>query len=348
MEINRHLAERFLKNQCTADEAEYVAAQLHENPDLLNDLLPEEEWNGLKDPLSLNEAKKRDILDRIRQQLISNASTRNNFRWLSIAASLMILLSLGIYLNWPHKPVAYKSDVVYNLVKINYGKDDIPLEIEDGSFILLKAGSELHYPEHFTGKDRTFYLKGEARFKVAKDRARPFNVHAGGTVTTALGTDFTVLAHEGDAGTRIVLHEGKIVVKPEHPRRFVHANAIYLSAGEEVLVNRDTYISVRSRSKVNQVEEISPVRTAGTTEFSSTAIIFKNQSLRNIYQSLGKEFSVSIRYKEKDIADRYFTGSFKRDSLALNQILQETALLNQLHIEKRDSTYYLSQQKNNQ
>lgn len=346
MEINRDLIERFLKNQCTADEAEYIAAQLKEQPHLLDAFLPEEEWDHLQDPLGLNEDRKLDILNQIRQQLSYNESKRNHYWWISIAASVLILISLGILLNKPAAPVAKKSAVVYNLVKINYGKDDIPLHIEDGSFILLKAGSEIHYPEHFTGKHRTFYLKGEARFKVAKDRKRPFNVYAGGTITTALGTEFTVLAPASSSRTRIVLHEGRVVVKPEYPQRVAHFKNVYLNAGEEVTLNRATYLALRSRTRINKPLRIAASGTKGSTEISSTEIIFKNQSLRNIYQMLDKEFSVNIRYKEKEIADRYFTGSFKKDSLSLDQILEETALLNQLHIEKRDGIYYLSLKKN--
>jgi transmembrane sensor len=347
MEINGDLIERFLKNECTADEAEFVVAQLQDHPELLDDFLPMEDWDNIKHSYFLKNDKKEEILEQIRQELSINESRRQKYWWLGIAASLLIMISLGIVLNKRGTPVAEKSDLVYNLVKINYGTDDIPLHIEDGSFILLKAGSEIRYPEHFRGKDRTFYLRGEARFSVAKDRNRPFNVHAGGTVTTAIGTDFTVVARVSDLRTKIVLHEGRVVVRPDRPQRFAHIKDIYLSAGEEVLWNRTTYLAVRSRTGANKFKAAPLLKLAGTTEISLTTITFKNQSLSNIYKMLDQQYTVSIRYKEKDIADRYFTGSFQRDSLAPDHILQETALLNQLHIEKRDSTYYLSQQKNN-
>jgi transmembrane sensor len=344
MEIKRDLIKRFLQNQATADEAEYIAACLKENPDLLDDLLPGEEWEDIKDPVLFSEDKSRQILNHIREQLRLNKSSRNQYWWIGTAASLLILLSLGILMNRRITPVEQKTVIVYNLVKINYGKEDIPLRIEDGSFILLKEGSEIQYPEHFTGKDRTFYLKGEARFKVAKDRKRPFNVHAGGTVTTALGTDFTIVAPASAVLTKIVLHEGKVVVKAEDPQRYARFKNVYLNAGEEVSLNRTSYLAVRSHTD-KKVTKLA-LRLPGTTAISATSISFKNQSLRNIYKMLDREFSVRIRYKDKEIADRYFTGSFKRDSLALDQILQETALLNQLHLVKRDSIYYLNAIKN--
>jgi transmembrane sensor len=341
MKMNKELIQRFFKNQCTAEEAEYVTEHLRDHPYLLDEHLPQLEWDELTKLFSFPEDKKQQILGRIRNQLqLNHSGPESRYWWLAAAASVFLLITLGIVLHKKPQQRLHQQDLVYNLVKINYGKDDIPLKIEDGSFILLKAGSELHYPEHFKGKERTFFLKGEARFKVFKDRSRPFNVHAGGTITTALGTEFTISAHPKDSHTKIILHEGRIVVKPEHPEQYAHSKDVYLVAGEQLSVNKNTYLTALSRTKV---KVLSPVRLAGSTEITAAAITFQNQSLKNIYRSLDKEFSVRIHYKDAEIADRYFTGSFKRDSLTLDKIIQETALLNQLNIEKRDSTsYYLS------
>jgi len=343
MEMTKELIERFLKDQCSAEEAEYVADYLRKHPYLLDEFLPQQEWDELEDSYLLSEDRKEEILSQVRNQLNLNQAKRKNYWWLAVAASALLLLTLSIL--FTRRPIAHmqKENLVYNLVKINYGRDDLPLKIEDGSFILLKAGSEIHYPEHFKGKERNFFLKGEARFKVAKDHLRPFNVYAGGTITTALGTEFTISAHPDDRQTKIVLHEGRVVIKPEHPETFSNSRDIYLVAGEQVSVNKTTYLAVLSRTNA-KLKVLKPVRTAGSTEITATTITFQNQSLKNIYKSLDKEFFVRIHYNDAEIADRYFTGSFKRDSLTLDKIIQETALLNKLHIEKRDSvTYYLSQ-----
>ena len=50
------------------------------------------------------------------------------------------------------------------------------LTLTDGTVIYLNADSRLQYPLEFSGDSRVVYLEGEAFFKVAKDKIKPFIV----------------------------------------------------------------------------------------------------------------------------------------------------------------------------
>src|SRR5690606_25350572 len=54
-------------------------------------------------------------------------------------------------------------------------------------------------------------LRGEASFDVAHDRARPFDVEAGDTITRAIGTHFTV--RREDADVELTVTEGVVSVR---------------------------------------------------------------------------------------------------------------------------------------
>jgi transmembrane sensor len=342
MEITKELILSFFKNQCTAEEATAVADYLKLRPELLEEFLPEQAWNEVQEEESLfHHDKKTALLRQVKHKLSLSTPKIKSQWWMSVAASLLLLFGLTL---WLHKrPVALPSpvkDLVHNLVEINYGKDEIPLKISDGSTVLLKPGSELRYPEKFKGKERNFYLNGEARFKVAKDANRPFKVHAGKTITTALGTDFTIINHKNEKHMLITLHEGSVMIGPEDAETSGKMKQIYLKPGEQLTVNKNTLTSVLkdvSREKTNKTMQVQ-----GSTTFTASTISFKNQSLENIFNSLNKELSTQIHFKVKEISGRYFTGTFDRDSLAAEKILREIALLNNLKIDKYDQSYYLS------
>src|SRR5699024_10276411 len=62
----------------------------------------------------------------------------------------------------------------YNTLNVPNG-ERFELELSDGSYIMLNAGSSLKYPVNFFDKgSRKVYLKGEAFFKASEDAQRPF------------------------------------------------------------------------------------------------------------------------------------------------------------------------------
>jgi len=341
MKVTKELIDRFIKNQCNADEAKAVAHYLQDHPYFLDELFPKANWEEITSPNEIPEIKEREIRTKIWSKLQFNSSKTKHYWWLAKAASILLFLSIKIFINPVKQPVTPKAtELAYNLVKINYGKDVLTLKIEDGTIILLESGSEIRYPEHFIGKERRFILVGSARFKVAKDRTRPFNVYAGGTITTALGTDFTISAYPKNINTNIMLHEGKVVVKPQNNQASAKMKAVYLHPGEQLSVNRTSYLT--SLSSINRNESKISIEKNGITELTETSITFRNQSLKNIYRFLDEELNTKTHYRDADISNRYFTGSFKRDSLSSEQIIEETSSLNNLAIEKRIDTYYLN------
>lgn len=111
------------------------------------------------------------------------------YRILKVAASVLILISLGIsgkflYNWWQHEDFeSFYSD--NNIVTVS---------LSDGSTVWLNTQSELLVPKIFKGHKRNVYFKGEAFFEVAKNPRRPFKVYANGTTTQVLGTSFNLKA----------------------------------------------------------------------------------------------------------------------------------------------------------
>jgi transmembrane sensor len=345
MMIDNTLLSKFLKNECSVEEALVVVKYLEEHPQMLDELIPQELWDEMDETSLMSASKKEELLKTITGQIVVKRNRPAFIRSLSIAASLLAILGLGWWIsstdNKLLKPTKQSGPTTaYTLVKINYGKEDMVLNIADGSVIYLKPGGEIRYLEQLSKQRRDFNLKGAARFKVAADKARPFNVYAGGTVTTALGTDFTISSDEDQDNIIVLLYSGKIVVGPDSSMNTKSMKKTYLLPGNKLLINKgDFSLSLIKDADQQMKKEV--VIPNGQTEFTPTVISFRNQSVEKIFGVLQSDFSANIQFEKAQVKGMYFTGSFKRDSQIVPRILNEIALLNHLNIERKDSTYVL-------
>ncbi|WP_423126923.1 FecR family protein [Gaoshiqia sp. Z1-71] len=101
---------------------------------------------------------------------------------------------------------------VMSILNVPFGKT-AEVVLADGSTVYLNAGSQLMYPEHFTGKKREVYLTGEAFFEVHKDRERPFIVLTSDIHIEVKGTSFNLSAYESDKYFETVLAEGNVRIR---------------------------------------------------------------------------------------------------------------------------------------
>jgi len=87
------------------------------------------------------------------------------------------------------------------------------MELPDGTLVWLNADSRLEIGQGYNLQERSVFLVGEAYFKVAKNKAKPFIVHVGKTSIEALGTAFNVKLYPNDSEFLTTqLDEGKICV----------------------------------------------------------------------------------------------------------------------------------------
>jgi ferric-dicitrate binding protein FerR (iron transport regulator) len=113
-------------------------------------------------------------------------------------------------------PVIYfVSKNVQDTRKVTFTDIQVPmgqrktLRLNDGTKVILDAGSYLSYPEKFTN-DRTVHLKGEAYFQVTHDQQKPFKVIANHALVKVLGTKFNVRAWQDNPTVSVAVIEGKV------------------------------------------------------------------------------------------------------------------------------------------
>ena len=117
-------------------------------------------------------------------------------QWLALAASLLLLLSVGAFMR------------VYTKSYVAPAGEHLSLSLPDGSVVILNADSQLGHHPYWWFVNRKVKLEGEAFFQVEKGRR--FSVHSEQGLTTVLGTSFNIYARNADY--RVRCHSGKVSV----------------------------------------------------------------------------------------------------------------------------------------
>ncbi|WP_447752127.1 FecR family protein [Sphingopyxis fribergensis] len=146
------------------------------------------------------------------------APRRRRWLWPAALAASLALASIPLYQSF-NKAESYATAVG--------GFQRFPLA--DGSRVDLNTDSLLEVA--YSNAERSLDLEqGEAFFKVAKNPARPFVVHAGAWRVTAVGTAFTVKRRGGDID--VVVTEGRVRIDPPPAADGAAARAVFASAGQ--------------------------------------------------------------------------------------------------------------------
>ncbi len=273
---------------------------------------------------------------------------------MAVAASVAILILAGIRLldkteNSGQALAKAKAEVPAPEQKlmINTTQKAITVYLPDSSEVLLSPAATVKYYVPFRDNKRDFYLEGEARFAVKKDKTMPFTVYAGELATTALGTEFTV-TNSGADNINIQLHSGKVVVRRSGTVVTSWKKDVYLVPGEQL--NYNTVNMTASISLIHEAQ--SPAQLVAERkqkkpqlkELHDKELTFMNSPLAEVIGRLEKQFKVSIVCDSADIAKANFTGTFNRSD-SLNIILKIISQMNDLEMQEDNGDYVLKKVK---
>ena len=344
MQITEELIKRFLANRCTAEEAESVAIYLATHPDVASYYL-QQSWTENDQQESMPAGYSEEML----KVILSETKTKRKFpvivfRWMGIAASLLLLIGLVWIKQYNQSPftkqvAAWKpswSTPPEWVIIENKGKLPINEVLADGSVVTLSPKASLRYPVSFTATRRDLFLKGEALFEVAKDKNRPFTVHEGMFSTTALGTVFRMKETHGNC--QVKLYEGKVVIKALQRGIAGWKNDVYLEAGEQMEFDKDKlainrFVIEKYRTRENLVR------------LNIAELEFVNKPLDQVFDKLAEQYKLSIEYNKPELEQLYFSGKvLKNDSL--ETILKVIAQMNGLKIVQKGNGFVVNKLNN--
>lgn len=250
-------------------------------------------------------------------------------QWRAIAAMLAIaLLSFGTYHFFSadqrgQQTTSTKWKRFYTPARVRS-----ELTLPDGSKVTLNSASILRYPVAFSGNTREVYLTGEAYLDVAHDSKHPFILHTEKMDIRVLGTQFNVKSYADDSTKEATLFRGSIAVTfPEYPD-----SRLLLKPSEKVVVKNSGY--ERSTTAFFDNENHYHLETM----WMKGQLAFRDASLGSIANSLARKYGVKMVFKNNNIRNLKFSGSFEKETLS--EALHSLQIVTPFNFTiKRDTVY---------
>ncbi len=240
------------------------------------------------------------------------ANTRHP-RWYAIAASITIMLAIGLYgiyssirTNDQTNPLAQTEAADdFMIERINKSEDALLINLPDKSSVLLSQNSTIRYPKEFSGDSREVYMEGTAFFEVTKNPKKPFYVNAGNIVAKVLGTSFEISTNKQDEQVKVVVKSGTVSIysTPGASGNIAEGepNAI-LTRNEQLIYRRGDAEQIQhTRLNASSIAESS---------VPDTYLKFNSTPVSKAFALLSKAYGVRINFEQADIEGCSVTASF--------------------------------------
>lgn len=232
-----------------------------------------------------------------------NAKNRKNHYWTAIAASLLLILSLFLWLEKEKKaPLLANQEQVKTEIRIvNRSTSLVKHLLPDGSRVWLSPESEVRFPKKFKPSQRNLILVGEAFFEVEKKRSQPFVVCSGRIITKVWGTSFRVRSF-GSTNAEVAVVTGRVSVKIKSP----------LSSEVMLRPNQQAIYTKGSQTLIRQSVDIS---SSEMKIWRKTHVSFHRTKVEEVVNKLSQIFNTRIIVKAPEINNYLLEGDFSDQNL---------------------------------
>ena len=298
----------------------------------LNEYIGEEEWEDFQPDKVLSPELSGKIWNNINKNSTSPAVHFPYFKWMAVAASVLLVVGLS----WQFILKKQKTSIISAATVAKNISNTTPqkkaLTLSDGSTVELSPNSTLSYPESFNSLKRDVIVSGEADFNIAKAVAKPFSVSINAVLITVLGTRFTVNSYEAKNVTKVILHEGRVMVKIIDSSFRDNKTEYYLTPG-------DVFIFKKVNRRISN-DSLS-ARILHLEKDKDDCYVFDNYPLDIVFDQLQIIYNTKIIYNKVELGNRSFIGKIdKKDSLY--HILNSIALLNKFDLHRQGDSLLIT------
>jgi ferric-dicitrate binding protein FerR (iron transport regulator) len=252
------------------------------------------------------------------------------------AAVVLVSLCTGAFLYFSISKLnsnIAKTAIYTNEVTVPLGSKS-QIRLPDGTEVVLNAGSKLTYTTDYGKKLREIEFSGEAYFKVAKMKDKPFIVHTSKTSIEALGTEFNVKAYPNENIIEAILVEGSIKIHKadiHKDSKGAKDNDVILKPGQMLQIAKDPKEDkphVNIQPSVNEViKKLKPIESHPGMKIASIDVkvetswkdkrwIISGTDMADLAVLLSRRFNVNIQLKDSSMLSHYkFTGVIENEPL---------------------------------
>ena len=245
------------------------------------------------------------------------AGARTRRFWLPLAAAAaLVFAAMG---TWRMTPRPVTAATAVGAMRT--------LALPDGSTVELNTDSAV-VAAFTAGERRVRLTRGEAYFRVAKDRARPFVVAARGVGVRAVGTEFNVRMRT--EGVEVLVTEGRVRVAPgvaapaESPREEPAADDAHPAGSAEVAAGQRVIVPVTAGAARAAPAPAAPLAVASVAAdevqrrlaWHARRLEFSDTSLDEMVAEFNRYHRRKLSVADPALAAMRFGGSFRPDDRA--------------------------------
>lgn len=268
---------------------------------------------------------------------------------IAVAASIIILAGLWfIFKTSPETNTTDRPIVALHEI-FTLPKSIREASLPDGSVIHLNEGSKIAYSDAFNTHIREVWLTGEAFFDVAKNKDKPFIIHAGKVNIKVTGTSFNVRSYQDEQQVETSLIHGSIEVTTddEPGKKYMLVpnqkltiplsgkNASDQTAALPVPVTKEIRYSIlKPVTNIHSADSLIAELSWMEGKLAFNEIPFNELAIR-----LGKRFNVEFVFEDSSKENLSFTGVFYKQDL--RQVLERLAIAESFRYRIKDSIVYI-------
>lgn len=331
MKIHSELLKKFINGNCNSEEKELVSNYLQGQELSQLEALLQADWDS---PV---EAGQYDtIKEEVWQQLSQNQpwqkaktisiKSRSSKKIMGMAASFLILLSLGLSLLW-YWPNNGQS--VVNITNTQLTVQEIALA--DGSKVWLTPGSQIEFPKAFDDNQREVVVTGEVFFDVAPDQNRPFITQTNSISIKVLGTSFNVRSFPFRDYVEVALIEGKVTIHQDD----LSVPLDSLRPGQKI-----RYSKSDSEYKKDSIAQY------GLYQWKQGLIQFEGASITEVAEILENWYGIVVTIEQPLKRDEQLVHRIDTRKMSIEEVITGINLVAKYHYyEQVNATTYLVRSK---
>lgn len=220
--------------------------------------------------------------------------------FLRYAALVLLIVGLGIGFYWAGN---YVRSVKQSFTFSTNAGERKHVELPDGSNVWLNSNSIISYEESIFSAKRKVNMNGEAFFVVASDKEKPFEVECGPLEILVTGTQFNVTAYPSEKKIITTLTEGKILLNTKS-----HKPIALIPGQQAVFEKNEKLLTIHTN-----------VRTERVISWKDNKLVFRNESLQSVFESLGHWYGVTFEVKDTTLLTIHYTATITDEPL--NEVL---------------------------
>lgn len=245
------------------------------------------------------------------------------------AATILIVAMAGFFSFYMQKQANLAtSDQIENRTFITKNGERATYILNDGSKVMLHAGSRLEIPDDFNENKRVLFLEGEAYFEVTHNKDKPFIVESENAYTRVLGTRFLVQAWpEADDRVEVFVSDGRVALGKIKNASSDKNNEVLITKNKMGVIDKNMNPVVSDVSNINWY--------IGWTEGK---LEFENRHLSEVLPRLERWYNIDIRVEDEQIIEKKITAEIDYSN-SMSEVIQGIALTLELEVDKIDRTF---------